>query len=542
LDKALLWTLIALSVGSGPKTARAQSLGLEPLVTGIDRPSHVVQAPGDPGSLYIIEQRAGRIINVDLASGARSTVVTFNGFDTTIEGGVHTMAFHPQFEQNGLFYVSWLEDGGPGIGDYRNVDEFQLVGGQGQFTKRILQHQIRDSSAAHGLDWIGFDPIATGDGQNYLYITTGDGGFDALNLANDFAQDLSTLFGKVSRVDVRADDFPADPNRNYAIPPSNPYANDGDPNTRGEVFLSGFRNPWRMSFDRETGDIYIGDVGLSSREEIDFLKAGESGLDFGWNAFEGTVARGKPSLQPNPRAPIHEYTHAGGNVSVTGGYVYRGPIEGIDGEYFFADFNTSNVWSGVFDRNTNPATFNGANLTVTSRTAELNQGILGGGQLGHIVSFGEDLSGNLLLVDYGQGDLFNPAPNSGVIYKLIEVEELIPGDLNEDGLVDLADWTLMKAGFLADLTGLTRTQRFLTGDLNRDGTIDLLDMHQFAAAFSSATANTIVAVPEPSGACLLLFAVTIAMLYRTSNLKIKSHEVHSETAGATKDLNRRKRR
>ena len=239
-----------------------QSLGLESLVTGIDRPSHVVQAPGDPGSLYIIEQRAGRIINVSLASGTRSTVLAFAGFDTTIEGGVHTMAFHPQFEQNGLFYVSWLEDGGSGIGDYGNVDEFQLVGGQGQFTKRILRHQIRDAASTHGLDWVGFDPTATGDAQNYLYITTGDGGFDGANLANNFSQDLSTLFGKVTRVDVRADDFPADPNRNFAVPPSNPYAGDGDPNTRGEVFLSGLRNPWRISFDRETGDIFIGDVGL----------------------------------------------------------------------------------------------------------------------------------------------------------------------------------------------------------------------------------------------------------------------------------------
>lgn len=495
--------------------ASALSLGLEPLITGIDRPSHVVQAPGDFNSLYVIEQRAGRIINIDLTSGVRSTVATFTGFDTTIEGGVHTMAFHPQFEQNGLFYVSWLEDGGSGIGDYGNVDEFQLVGAQGQFTKRILRHQIRDSSSTHGLDWVGFDPTATGDARNYLYITTGDGGFDGSALGNDYSQDLSTLFGKVSRVDVRTDDFPADPNRNFAIPSSNPYANDGDPNTLGEIFLSGLRNPWRMSFDRETGDIFIGDVGLNSREEIDFVKAGESGIDFGWNAFEGTVDRGKPSLIPNPRNPIHEYTHAGGNVSVTGGYVYRGPIENLQGEYFFADFNTSNVWSGIFDRDTDPATFDGANLAVVSRTTELNQGIVGGGQLGHIVSFGEDLAGNLLFVDYGQGDLFNPTPNTGVIYKLIEVKQLIPGDFDDNDLVDLQDWALMKTGFLADLSGLTPMQKFLKGDLNGDGQIDLRDVHLFAAAFAEGPdAGTLgwnqIAIPEPASICLL--GVVLALL------------------------------
>jgi glucose/arabinose dehydrogenase len=501
--------------------SHAQSLGLEPLISGVDRPSHVVQAPGDAGSLYIIEQRAGRIINVNLSSGARSTVLTFTGFDTTIEGGVHTMAFHPQFEQNGLFYVSWLEDGGQGIGDYGNVDEFQLVAGQGQFTKRILRHQIRDPSSTHGLDFVGFDPTATAEAQNYLYITTGDGGFDGANLANNFSQDLNTLFGKVSRVDVRGDDYPADPNRNFAIPPSNPYANDADPTTLGEVLHSGFRNPWRISFDRENGDMFIGDVGLGSREEIDFVKAGESGLDFGWNAFEGTVNRGKESLHPDPRMPIHQYDHSGGNVSVTGGYVYRGPIVDLQGEYFFADFNTSNVWSGVFDRDTNSSLFNGANFTVVSRTDELNSGIVGGGQLGHIVSFGEDLEGNLLFVDYGQGNLFNPTPDTGVIYRLIEVETLIPGDLDQSGVVDLADWALMKQGFIADLTGLSAMERFLKGDLNGDTAINLLDVNLFAVAFAQgpdAAALGSLGIPEPSTVGLLGLALVTVVARRAFRL------------------------
>lgn len=509
----LYFTLVGFSTLWTAGQARALTLGLEPLITGIDRPSHVAQAPGDPGSLYVIEQRAGRIINVNLTTGVRSTVLTFTGFDTTIEGGVHTMAFHPQFEQNGLFYVSWLEDGGTGIGDYGNVDEFQLVGGVGEFSQRILRHQIRDASSTHGLDWVGFDPTATGDAQNYLYITTGDGGFDGAQLQNDFSQDLSTRFGKVMRVDVRTDEFPGDPNRNFAIPPDNPYANDGNPNTLGEVFLSGLRNPWRMTFDRNTGDMFIGDVGQGSREEINFVKAGESGIDFGWNAYEGTINRGKASLHPNPRFSIYEYAHTGGNVSVTGGYVYRGPIEELDGTYFFADFNTSNVWSGVFNRDTDPTTFNGANLSVTSRTAELNGNILGSGQLGHIVSFGEDLAGNLLFVDYGQGNLFNPTPNTGVIYRLLDVDGLIPGDLNEDTFVTLEDWALMKAGFLADLSGLTSIEKFRMGDLNWDGRIDLHDFDLFSIAYANgpgagSSGETDTTIPEPSG-----FSLIVLMLF-----------------------------
>ena len=333
----------------------------------------------------------------------------------------------------------------------------------------------------------------------------------------------------MTRVDVRGDAYPADSNRNFSIPPSNPYANDGNPNTLGEVFLSGFRNPWRISFDRENGDMFVGDVGLGTREEIDFIKAGESGIDFGWNAFEGTVNRGKASLHPNPRMPIHQYDHSGGNVSVTGGYVYRGPIEDLQGEYFFADFNTSNVWSGVFDRDTNPSLFNGANFTVIDRTAELNNGILGGGQLGHIVSFGEDLDGNLLFVDYGQGNLFNPAPNTGVIYRLVEVEPLIPGDLDQSGVVDLADWALMKLGFTADLAGLSAMERFLKGDLNWDTTIDLLDYHLFAAAFAEGPDAALLAtlgIPEPSSLCLIGIA-SIAILRRCTTRPIPRNATES---------------
>jgi glucose/arabinose dehydrogenase len=500
------------------ESSTAQSIGLEVVVSGIDRPSHVTQAPGDPTSLYYIEQRLGRIRKLDLNSGTSSTVHTFTGFDTTIEGGVHTLAFHPQFEQNGLFYVSWLEDGGPGIGDYGNVDEFQMVNSQAQFSKRVLRHQIRDSASTHGLDHVGFDPTATGDAQNYLYITTGDGGFDGATLSNNFSQSLNTRFGKVMRVDVSGDDYPAEPQRNYSIPDDNPYANDGDPNTLGEVWLSGLRNPWRISWDRENGDMYIGDVGLNAREEINFVKAGASGLDYGWNAFEGTVGRGKASLHPNPLFPIHEYTHAGGNVSITGGFVYRGPIESLQGEYFFADFNTANVWSGVFDRDTPTGMYNGANMEITTWTSALN-GSLPGSPMGHIVSFGEDLAGNLYLVDYGQGNLFEPTPGTGAIYRLALVPEL--GDLNVDTQIDLADWLLLKAGFVADLTGLSPSQKYLKGDLDRNGVIDLRDVNLFEGAYeefngagSFESLAQQLAVPEPQAIALLGVAAVFVGLCR----------------------------
>jgi glucose/arabinose dehydrogenase len=509
LAKHVLRSFVAMVALFACAAAWSQSIGLEVVVSGIDRPSYVTQAPGDPSSLYYIEQRIGRIRKLDLATGTSTTVHTFTGFDTTIEGGVHTMAFHPQFEQNNLFYVSWLEDGGPGIGDYGNVDEFQMVNGQAQFTRRIMRHQIRDPSSTHGLDFVGFDPTATGPAQNYLYITTGDGGYDGADLPNNFSQDLSTRFGKVMRVDVSGDDFPGESDRNYSIPADNPYAGDGNPNTLGEIYLSGLRNPWRISWDRETGDMYIGDVGLGAREEVNFLKAGESGHDYGWNAYEGTVHRGKDSLHPNPLFPIHEYDHSGNNVSITGGYVYRGPIESMQGQYFFADFNTANVWTGTFDRDTPTVNYNGANMTITNRTAQLNAS-LPSGQMNHIVSFGEDLDGNLLFVDYGSGNLFNPTPNTGAIYRLSIVPQL--GDLNKNELIDIGDWNLLKAGFSTDLTGLSPEQRFALGDLDRSGAIDLRDMNLFREIYEQAHgagsfAGLATQVPEP--ATLLLVGLAI---------------------------------
>ncbi len=509
--------LAALLMGA---QARSQSIGLEVVVSGIDRPSYVTQAPGDPASLYYIEQRLGRIRKLDLDSGTSSTVHTFTGIDTTIEGGVHTMAFHPQYEQNGLFYVSWIEDGGPGIGDFGNVDEFQMVNGQAEFGKRIMRHQIRDSASTHSLNYVGFDPTATGAAQNYLYITTGDGGFDGATLSNNFTQDLSTRFGKVMRVDVSGDDYPAEPDRNYGIPSDNPYANDGDPNTLGEIWLSGLRNPWRISWDRENGDMYIGDVGLSAREEINFVRAGESGHDFGWNAFEGTLNRGKDSLHPNPVFPIHEYVYGSdGNVSVTGGYVYRGPIASLQGEYFFADFGSANVWSATFDRDTPTNMFNGANMEDITTWTSLFNASLPGGTMGHIVSFGEDLAGNLLLVDYGQGNLFNPDPGTAAIYRVALVPQL--GDLNADGEIDLDDWHLMKAGFVADLTDLSPSQKYLMGDLDRSGAIDLRDYNLFRGAYEQfngagsfdALAQQL-AVPEPHAAVLLGVAAMLATICR----------------------------
>ena len=198
--------------------------------------------------------------------------------------------------------------------------------------------------------------------------------------------------------------------------------------------MTGLRNPYRASFDRATGDMYIGDVGESSREEVDFLKAGTNAsgppADFGWPAHEGT-ANGLSAYSPFPATntftgvtslnPIRQYAHAGaGGNAVIGGIRYHGPIASLQGKYFFADFvqtNDATVGNQIsmldFDPNTNPAAFNGANGTLTDVSGLWNSLIVDptdptytsaiGNRFGldHISAFGEDNAGNLYIVDFG---------------------------------------------------------------------------------------------------------------------------------------------
>jgi hypothetical protein len=267
--------------------------------------------------------------------------------------------------------------------------------------------------------------------------------------------------GKILRVDISGPDFyPADTNKNFDIPADNPIpvynASHFPISGLGEVYVTGVRNGYRMSFDRANSDMYWGDVGENTYEEVDFLKAGSNALgppvDYGWPQLEGvhnSGISGAPHNTFNPFTavtslyPLREYTHATGQAAI-GGYVYRGPIPELQGKYFTADFVASRIWMLDFDRNTDPATFNGANGTVTemtftwatniydptnpSYTGDTSLGTLNG--LDHIVSFGEDNAGNLYIVDLGYGTSFDGqyTAGAGEIFKLVNGP--IPQKLN----------------------------------------------------------------------------------------------------------------
>ena len=234
-------------------------------------------------------------------------------------------------------------------------------------------------------------------------------------------------------IDINSDAFPNDANRNYTVPPTNPFvaANGGAVEGDDEIWSYGLRNPWRASFDRANGDLYIADVGQGQLEEIDYQPATSSGGEnYGWRLREGTIRT--PGVGGNAPAghvePIHEYSHVNGpdgGFSITGGYVYRGPIESLQGEYFFADFVSNQIWSLQHDGT--------KAITVKNWTDSI---FTSDGSIGGIASFAEDAVGNLFIVSL-DGDIFR-------IDDSAELETIVPAGSDwkylDDGSNQGVDW------------------------------------------------------------------------------------------------------
>lgn len=372
---ALLATGFAGIVLAPPAFAQLQT---QIVATGLDRPLFATAPEGD-SRLFIVEQ--GGLIKI-LQDGAvlPTPFLDLSGsVNTEAERGLLGMTFDPDFADNRRFYVNYI--------DKTTLDTVVAT-----YQASTAQPNIADAASAqtvinidqpvasdiHKAGWIGFRP---GEANN-LYIGAGDGG------SQNNAQDLTSNLGKILRVDVSADRFTNDTARyGYAIPAGN-MAN-GNLDINPEIYAYGLRNPYRDSFDRETGTLYIADVGAGAREEIDI---GAAGANYGWPKFEGTRLN-LPNDPPlaNHTPPIFDYDHNGAHASITGGYVYRGaPIAGLEeGTYFFADFVTDKVMS--FRYTGSPIT----DADVTDRTAEL---LSPTGISGRITSFGEDGFGNLYLV------------------------------------------------------------------------------------------------------------------------------------------------
>jgi glucose/arabinose dehydrogenase len=488
LKRALGCSLTALVSAACCGGATAELLGLERIASGVHRPVYMTHAPGDPNRLFIVRQD-GNIDVVDLRTNTLAPQPFLTIPETFYEGeaGLLGMAFHPDYENNGKFYVYVSVDNGGKMIDGANhpissmVREYQVSSNpnKSQTSYNTILEMPRPHNT-HLAGWLGFSPV-----DNQLYIASGDGGMawdmgpgHTEDIGN--AQDLTdNLMGKILRIDVNGDDFPEDHGRNYAIPDDNPFVGvNGD----DEIWAYGLRNPYRASFDRENGDLWIGDVGQGRREEVNFIPADHpGGLNFGWRLREGSIASGQGGGPKPPDAvdPIYEYEHdnseSGGRV-IFGGYVYRGPDPDLQGKYFFGDGETYKLW--MLDPANIPDSPDDPPLTATRIESLLQPDF---GELFYPVSFGEDLDGNLYLAYF----------YSWAVYR-VRTGELTPGDFNADMVVDAKD-LLRLAGKFGGL-GTNRA----SGDADSDGDVDGADFLLWQRNLGTTIASEAAGVPEPA--------------------------------------------
>jgi glucose/arabinose dehydrogenase len=323
--------LALLAAGlSTPATAQPPA-DLELVPTGAPASTAVAMRNAGDGSgrLFVVE-RNGTIEIFDPSSGLLGTpfLDIVSDVDTFFEGGLLGLAFHPDFGSNRYFYVYYTRTSSP---LESVVERFTVMAADPNHADPSSRREIftlEQPAGNHNGGDIHFGP------DGYLYIGLGDGG-----ASSGTSQDNLDLLGKILRIDPCDDEVcvPA-----YEIPPDNPFV--GDPSAADEIWASGLRNPYRWSFDRATGDMFIADVGAGSREEVSFQPAASiGGEDYGWNCREGDIA-GPGNCSGTFVEPIIVYGHTSGNCSITGGYRYRGCITGLRGTYVFADFCTARVW------------------------------------------------------------------------------------------------------------------------------------------------------------------------------------------------------
>ncbi|MBW6467653.1 MAG: PQQ-dependent sugar dehydrogenase [Coriobacteriia bacterium] len=345
----------------------------EPVADGFSQPLLVVDANDGSGRLFVAEKGGLLKVVSDGKIAPEPYLDLSDSVSTESERGLLGVAFPRDFAEHGRFYVSYTDPGGASV-----ISRFREDGPIVDRESESVLLRVTQPYANHNGGHIVFGP------DGYLYTSLGDGGSGGDPMGN--GQDLFTPLGAMLRLDVgEAPGRSTETDGNgYTIPADNPFA-DGEEGLP-EIWSYGLRNPWRFSFDRETGDLWIGDVGQNAVEEINFQPASSrGGENWGWNLFEGTSAypegRTVTEDQNDFAWPIVEYRHPIGR-SVTGGYVYRGSeFPQMVGVYLYGDYVTGRVWGLV----------RSASGTENRELAETGM---------QVVSFGEDSEGELYLVDF----------------------------------------------------------------------------------------------------------------------------------------------
>lgn len=384
----LVCFIVLLGFASG--TIADVDIELEPIITGLNKPVAITQAGDGSGRLFIT-LLGGQILIFD---GQQVLAQPFLDIGSLITGGgergLLSVAFHPDYRGNGWLFVDYTDLNGNTVVARYSVSADPNIADPA--SAEILLSIVQPFSNHNG-GQLQFGP------DGYLYIGMGDGG-SAGDPQNN-AQSLNTLLGKMLRIDV-------DGNPPYSIPADNPFIN--DPAARDEIWALGLRNPWRFSFDRQTGDLFIADVGQSRIEEVDFQPANSSGGEnYGWNLMEGSDCY-PPSSNCNSGTltlPILEYNHSLG-CSITGGYRYRGAANPrLMGVYFYGDYCSGRIWGATEDN---------AGTWTTKELLDTNL---------QITAFGEDENGEIYLADFTTG--------SGAIYRIAEIPTSPASNAIDDG-------------------------------------------------------------------------------------------------------------
>lgn len=369
---------IAVTAQESAFDPAAFDVGLEPVAEGFEAPLYVTHAGGD--RLFVVG-KAGTIRIVEEGEIVETPFLDLTGRvgSDGSERGLLGLAFAPNHAETGLFYVNYTDlDGNTVVSRFVTMEDG--VTGDPESEQVILTQE--QPFPNHNGGMLAFGP------DNYLYIGLGDGGGRGDPSGN--GQSLDTWLGKILRIEVDPEFTGGEA---YAVPDDNPFVSDGE--ARPEIWAYGLRNPWRFSFDRETSDLWIGDVGQNEYEEVSVLAVDEGGANLGWNVVEGPECYAEPDCDPGEFVePVFSYTHSSGaGCSVTGGYVSRGEeFAALNGVYVLADYCTGLIWGGGADA---------SGELVFSEPIESGF---------RISSFGEGVNGEIYLTDITGGAVYELVP------------------------------------------------------------------------------------------------------------------------------------
>ena len=388
-------------------------LRYEPVIRSLTNPVDIVNANDGNHRLFVV-QKDGLIKVFDSTYQYIGDFLNVQGITTQGERGLLSLVFHPEYKKNGSFFIYYTNaQGNIEVSAYKvssNLNEADPA------SKKIIITIPHPNASNHNGGKLQFGP------DGYLYFATGDGGGGGDPFNN--AQNGNSLLGKMIRIDIDN----STPPLNYRIPMDNPFI--ADPLIADEIWALGLRNPFRWSFDRLTGDMWIADVGQNAREEINYVKAGQhKGLNYGWRCYEGKFTYNTNNCQPisHYKVPVFDYPHSDidGGFSVTGGFVYRGAeYPSLNGHYIFADFVSGNHWTIKDSANQVQTTKLEGNLPI------------------NIAGFGETETGALHACSL----------SDGIVYKIVVVTDVIYQLLNFTGIgnnnIASLSWTTVEQNLL----------------------------------------------------------------------------------------------